>query len=107
MNEPNKPPTAAPLHGIVHTPGPWVYDSGCFYAKCQLDENGQTYETPIAELLEGRPLDTDGNAKLIAASPCLKEALIKIREILDSQNYCQKHNLGLYAIVNEALSKVV
>ena len=28
-----------------HTPGPWVYDSGCFYARCQMDESGRTYET--------------------------------------------------------------
>jgi hypothetical protein len=67
---------AASMHPIVHTPGPWVYDSGAFYADCQLGEDGMTYEAPIAELLEGRPSDAKGNAILIAASPMMKELLL-------------------------------
>ena len=74
MSETNE----AAVQSVVHTPGPWVYDSGCFYAQCQLDENGMTYESPIAELLDGRPEDAKGNAKLIAAAPMMLKALRRI-----------------------------
>jgi hypothetical protein len=74
MSEQNE----ASVQSVVHTPGPWVYDSGCFYAQCQLDKNGMTQESPIAELLEGRPDDSKGNARLIAAAPTMLEALRRI-----------------------------
>ena len=61
-----------------YTPGPWRYDSGVFYAECQLDENGMTYERPIAEILEGRPLNAKANARLIAAAPQMFELLVDI-----------------------------
>ena len=60
------------------TPGPWRYDSGVFYAECQLDESGMTYERPIAEMLEGRPLDTKANARLIAVAPEMFEVLERV-----------------------------
>lgn len=62
------------MSSTSHTPGPWIYDSGVFYAACQMDENGMTYEEPIAEMLEGRPFESMGNANLILASPDLLEA---------------------------------
>ena len=58
-----------------HTPAPWIYDSGSFYAECQLDESGTTSESPIAEMLEGRPEDTKANARLIVEAPCLLKHL--------------------------------
>jgi hypothetical protein len=58
-----------------------VYDSGCVYAQCQLDSRGQTCEPPIAGILDGRPDDADGNAKLIAAAP---EMFSILRGVLDS-----------------------
>ena len=57
-----------------HTPGLCIYDSGVFYAACQMDENGMTYENPIAQMLEGRPFESRGNANLILAAPDLLEA---------------------------------
>lgn len=82
MSQENAVPNTS-VNSIVHTPGPWVYDSGCFYAKCQLDEYGLTYESPIAELLEGRPFNTDGNAKLIAAAPEILESLESLIELYE------------------------
>jgi len=80
-NEPN----AAPVDAVVHTPGPWIYDSGAFYAECQLDEDGMTYEAPIAALLEGRPFDTEGNARLIAAAPAMLEEVGNAINVLDPE----------------------
>lgn len=67
-----------------HTPGPWIYDSGCFYADCQLDRRGQTSEAPIAEMLKGRPDDAIGNANLIEASPEMLKELINVVDVLSS-----------------------
>lgn len=67
------------------TPGPWVYDSGSFYAQCQLDSAGLTkrlrgsdrdlFEMPIAEIGRGRPENSKANARLIAAAPEMFELL--------------------------------
>jgi hypothetical protein len=65
-----------------YTPGPWVYDSGCFYADCQLDENGMSYEAPIAEVLSGRPDDTKANAKLIKLAPDMFSDLRQIAAVV-------------------------
>ena len=63
-----------------YTPGPWIYDAGAFYAKCQLNERGMTRESPIAEMLNGREDDYEANARLIAAAPELLEALEMVRD---------------------------
>ena len=60
------------------TPGPRKYDCGCFYAQCQLNENGQTYEPPIAEMLEGRKSDYEANGIIIAAAPALTRRVIEL-----------------------------
>lgn len=72
------------------TPGPWVYDSGSFYAQCQLDSAGLTkrlrgsdrdlFEMPIAEIGRGRPENSKANARLIAAAPEMFELLEDIYE---------------------------
>lgn len=62
----------------AHTPGPWVYDSGSFYAAVQLNDCGTTNEPPIIDMGAGRPEDSEANARLIAAAPELLAALEKI-----------------------------
>lgn len=87
---------------MSHTPGPWVYDSGGFYAQCQLDENGMTYESPIAELLEGRPDDSKGNALLIAAAPDLLEACEVVAKAMEATQICEPELLVLKAAIDKA-----
>lgn len=67
-----------------HTPGPWLYDTGCFYASCQLDADGMTMEPPLAEMLGGRPDDYDANLRLIAAAPALLQRLQKAEAEADA-----------------------
>ncbi len=64
-----------------HTPGPWILDAGTFYAQCQLNEQGMTRESPIAEMLWGREGDWKANANLIAAAPDLLAALVEIKQL--------------------------
>lgn len=62
-----------------HTPGPWLFDAGSIYAECQLI-NGETTESPLAELLPGRPENWKHNGLLMTAAPELLEALINLTE---------------------------
>lgn len=61
-----------------HTPGPWIYDSGHFYSSAQLGPDGMTAESPIACMHSGREENYSANARLIAAAPCMYEALQRI-----------------------------
>lgn len=73
-----------------HTPGPWVYDSGSFYAAVQLNDCGTTNEPPIIDMGAGRPEDSEANARLIAAAPDLLAALQMVR---DADNDCRDDGL--------------
>lgn len=63
------------------TPGPWIYDTGYFYAQCQLDGDGKTREMPIIEMGEGRGEDCIANEEFIAnAHPAVVLELIALLE---------------------------
>lgn len=64
---------------ILDTPGPWLFDAGSIYAECQII-NGETIESPLAELLSGRQENWEANGLLMTAAPELLEALINLTE---------------------------
>jgi hypothetical protein len=90
-----------------HTPGPWVYDSGVFYAQCQLDKNNQTYEYPIAETLSGRPEDEEANARLIAAAPDLLAALEMLLALVETNEARQGFASHQGNVARDAIKKAV
>ena len=103
MSKENSEPTTS-VDRVVHTPGPWIYDSGCFYAECQMSSDGMTCEAPIAEMLEGRPEDSRGNAKLISLAP---EMLAGIKEMLDAIEYAGTQLVGREYEAKEQLREIL
>lgn len=81
---------AAPLHGIVHTPGPWqskIFDNGAYIiADGPIDE----LSSCIIASRNAHPDPPTGkaNAALIADAPLLLEALRELHDFAEpSQHY--------------------
>ena len=88
-----------------YTPGPWIYDAGAFYAKCQLNERGMTRESPIAEMLNGREDDYEANARLIAAAPELLEACELALKVLEQSGMITRQLLDADRKLRAAIAK--
>ena len=88
-----------------HTPGPWLKDAGSIYAKCQLNDEGMSTQSPLAEVTSDEDNDPyyHGNCDLIAAAPELLEALQRTLSWLSSYPGGGAH--GCYDQARAAIAK--